>query len=141
MFGNKKKKILQDGISARAVVIGVADTGMTVNDNPRVKLTLQVQPEGDAPFEATKKVTVSRVAIPSVGDQYYVRGSTRQTRPTSSGSIRNGCKEANQAARSEIAQAAWSASVPDDLAQTGILGARVVRVGREEPRPGRSSIA
>ena len=75
MFGNKKKKerILTDGISAEAVVIDVADTGVTINNNPRVKLTLQVQPEGDAPFQAEKKVTVSRVEIPRPGDKFFVR--------------------------------------------------------------------
>jgi hypothetical protein len=67
LFGGKKKKILSEGVQARAVVLSVADTGMTINDNPRVKLTLQVQPEGQAPFQAEKKVTVSRVSIPSPG--------------------------------------------------------------------------
>jgi hypothetical protein len=119
MFGNKKKKILADGISARAVVINVADTGMTVNDNPRVKLTLQVQPEGDAPFEATKKVTVSRVAIPSVGDSYYVRYDPAN--PSEVEFDQEKMQAANAAARSEIAQAA-AAAVPDDLMTTGILG-------------------
>ena len=42
MFGHKKKKVLQGGISARAIVVNVADIRMAVNNNPRVKLTLQV---------------------------------------------------------------------------------------------------
>jgi hypothetical protein len=119
MFGNKKKKILQDGISARAIVIGVADTGMTVNDNPRVKLTLQVQPEGDAPFEATKKVTVSRVSVPRAGDTYWVRFDPAN--PTEVEFDQEKVQEANDAARAEIAQAA-ATTIPDDLAQNGILG-------------------
>ncbi len=73
MFGRKKKDILANGIPARATITNVQDTGMTINDNPRVKLTLQVQPDGDMPFEATKKVTVSRIAIPRIGDSMWVR--------------------------------------------------------------------
>ncbi len=73
MFGRKKKDILANGIQARATVTNVQDTGMTINDNPRVKLTLQVTPDGDMPFEATKKVTVSRIAIPRIGDSMWVR--------------------------------------------------------------------
>jgi hypothetical protein len=119
MFGNKKKKILEDGIQARAVVIDVADTGMTVNNNPRVKLTLQVQPEGDAPFEATKKVTVSRVAIPSVGDSYWVRYDPADPSDVEFDEAK--VQEINTQARASLAQAAASA-IPDDLAQNGILG-------------------
>ncbi len=73
MFGRKKKDILANGIQARATITNVQDTGMTINDNPRVKLTLQVTPDGEMPFEATKKLTVSRIAIPRIGDSMWVR--------------------------------------------------------------------
>ncbi len=73
MFGKKKKEILANGIQARATITNVQDTGMMINNNPRVKLTLQVTPDGDVPFEATKKVTVSRIAIPRIGDSLWVR--------------------------------------------------------------------
>jgi hypothetical protein len=120
MFGNKKKKrILEDGISAEAVVLSVADTGVTVNDNPRVKLTLQVQPEGDAPFEATKKVTVSRVAIPSPGDRYWVRYDPADPSEVEFDDAK--VAAVNAQAESSMAQAA-AATVPADLAQNGILG-------------------
>ncbi|MFL5824126.1 MAG: hypothetical protein ACJ764_11870 [Solirubrobacteraceae bacterium] len=52
----------------------VRDTGMTINDNPRVALTLQVNPtDGSPPFQTSTKVTVSRVAIPRAGDSFVVR--------------------------------------------------------------------
>jgi Short C-terminal domain len=73
VFGKKKKEILANGIQARATITNVQDTGMMINNNPRVKLTLQVTPDGDVPFEATKKVTVSRIAIPRIGDSLWVR--------------------------------------------------------------------
>jgi hypothetical protein len=73
LFGSKKKKILESGVQARALITNVEDTGVTINNEPRVKLTLQVQPEGEVPFEAAKKTLVSRLSIPSVGDTLWVR--------------------------------------------------------------------
>jgi hypothetical protein len=119
MFGNKKKKILAEGAQAQAIVINVHDTGVTINDNPRVKLTLQVQPEGQMPFEATKKVTVSRVAIPRVGDQYLVRYDPSD--PSNVEFDTAALAQANQAAEAAMMQAA-AAQVPADLMTTGILG-------------------
>ena len=46
---------------------------MTINDNPRVQLVMRIQPEDGSPaFDATKAVTVSRIAIPRAGDQFPV---------------------------------------------------------------------
>jgi hypothetical protein len=73
MFGSKRKKILMNGVQARAVITRIEDTNVTVNGNPRVKLTLQVQPVGDVAFETTKKMTVSRLAIPTIGSSMWVR--------------------------------------------------------------------
>jgi putative oligomerization/nucleic acid binding protein len=72
LFG-KKKDILRTGAQARAVITRVDDTGVTINNNPRIKLTLQVQPDGDLPFEVTKKMTVSRLSIPAIGTSIWVR--------------------------------------------------------------------
>ena len=60
-------------IEAVAIVTNIQDTGTTINNNPRVKLTLNVQPEGGEPFDVTKKVTVSRVNLPRVGDPLRVK--------------------------------------------------------------------
>src|SRR3979490_2181132 len=73
MFGRKKKEIRANGIRARALITGIEDTGTTINDNPRVKLVLQVQPEGELPFEASKKLTVSRIRIAAAGSTIGVR--------------------------------------------------------------------
>jgi hypothetical protein len=72
MFGREKK---DPGpvIDAVAVITNIQDTGTTVNDNPRVKLALNVRPEGAEAFDVTKKVTVSRVNLPRVGDPVRVR--------------------------------------------------------------------
>lgn len=72
MFGRQKK---DPGpmIEAVAIVTNIQDTGTTINNNPRVKLTLNVQPDGLAPFDVSKKVTVSRVNLPRVGDPLRVK--------------------------------------------------------------------
>jgi hypothetical protein len=120
MFGNKKKRnILENGAQAQAIVIGVRDTGVTINENPRVELTLQVQPEGAAPFEAKKKVTVSRVSIPRAGDGYWVRYDPAD--PTEIEFDTDKLAEVNEAAEASVAEAAAS-QVPADLGQNGILG-------------------
>ncbi len=76
LFGGRKRKqrLEEAGVDAPAQVVQVNDTGMTVNNNPRIALTLQVAPtDGSAPFQVGKKVTVSRVAIPRAGDVFMVR--------------------------------------------------------------------
>jgi hypothetical protein len=119
LFGGKKKKILAEGTQARAVVVNVQDTGITVNDNPRVKLTLQVQPEGQMPFEVTKKQTVSRVSIPRIGDEYIVRFDPAKPEDVEFDSA--AVAQVNAAAQQSVVEAA-AASVPSDLAANGILG-------------------
>jgi hypothetical protein len=76
LFGGKKRKQrLEDaGVDAAAQIVSVNDTGMTINNNPRIAVTLQVAPtDGSAPFQLSKKVTVSRVSIPRPGDVLGVR--------------------------------------------------------------------
>jgi hypothetical protein len=119
LFGGKKKRILAEGTQARAFVTGVEDTGMTINDNPRVKLTLQVQPEGQMPFEATKKTTVSRVAVPRIGDQFMVRYDAAD--PDSVEFDAAAAQEANADAEAKLAEAV-AAAPPSDLLAGGILG-------------------
>jgi hypothetical protein len=75
MFGRGKREKVQNLMASGARGIGtvtnVQDTGMTLNDNPRVKLTFQIDPlDGSPGFQAEKTATVSRVAIPRIGDRY-----------------------------------------------------------------------
>jgi hypothetical protein len=74
--GRRKKRLtaaLRDhGKTASAQLEQVEDTGITVNNNPRVRLTLRVRPEGQPEFEAHKTITVPRVAIPRIGQTFPV---------------------------------------------------------------------
>jgi hypothetical protein len=44
-------------------ILSISDTGVTVNDNPRVALRLFVQPKSRTGFEATTKLLVSRHSL------------------------------------------------------------------------------
>ena len=76
MFGGKKKKaagLLETGTKGVGTVQQVQDTGMTINDNPRVKISVSVQPlDGGPPVDLQKTATVSRVEIPRAGDRHPV---------------------------------------------------------------------
>ena len=51
------------GVPGRAVITAIGDTGMTVNDNPRVSLTLEVTVGDKAPYTATHDQVISRIAV------------------------------------------------------------------------------
>src|SRR5262245_36554524 len=76
LFKSKKKQaaeLFETGAKGAGTVVSVQDTGMTINDNPRVKMVFRVEPlDGSPPFDAEKTTTVSRVEIPRQGDRYPV---------------------------------------------------------------------
>src|SRR5207244_208103 len=75
MFKSKRKQaaeLVENGKQAAGTIVNVEDTGITINDNPRVHLTFQIKPPDEPPFEARKTVTVSRVQIPRPGETYIV---------------------------------------------------------------------
>jgi hypothetical protein len=76
-FGKRKREkaenLLATGSKGIGTVLNVQDTGMTMNDNPRIKMTFRIEPlDGSAPFDAEKTKVVSRVQIPRSGDRYPV---------------------------------------------------------------------
>ncbi len=68
----EQTELVNAGVRAQAVVIGVEDTGTTVNNSPRVRIRLRVEPEGEEPFEVERKLLVSRVAFPRRGERVEV---------------------------------------------------------------------
>ena len=69
----KAERLVASGGRGIGTVVEVSDTGITINDNPRVHLRMRVEPtDGSAAFEREKTITVSRVAIPRVGDRFPV---------------------------------------------------------------------
>lgn len=70
---HKQSNLIRTGIAAPATIVSVQDTGTTINDNPRVLLTLRVEPpDGSAPFELQRKLLVSRVNVPRQGEHVRV---------------------------------------------------------------------
>jgi hypothetical protein len=76
LFKSKRKKaqeLFETGSKGAGTVVQVQDTGMTINDNPRVKMMFRVEPlDGGPAFDAQKTTTVSRVEIPRQGDRYPI---------------------------------------------------------------------
>jgi hypothetical protein len=78
-FGRGKKEkqqkaldLFQTGSRGVAVLLAVHDTGVTINElDLRVRMDFRIEPlDGAPPFEASKTTTVSRAAIPHMGDRY-----------------------------------------------------------------------
>lgn len=67
-----RERLKKEGVKANARILNVEDLRETINDNPRVKLTLEVMPSDGGKFEAEVKMVVSRVAIPRRGDMVTV---------------------------------------------------------------------
>src|SRR5690242_21714137 len=76
LFKSKKAKaeeLMTTGARGVGTITDVRDTGMTINDNPRVKVTFEIQPlDGSTAFTAEKTKTVSRVRIPQIGCRYPI---------------------------------------------------------------------
>ena len=60
-----QSKILKAGEPATATILEVSDTGMTINENPVVKLKLKVQRKSGSPYEAEAKTLISRLQVGS----------------------------------------------------------------------------
>ncbi len=67
------RRLMANGVDADAKILEMKDTGMTVNNDPYVRLRLRVQPPGGAPYETNLRILVSRIAFPSVGDTIRVK--------------------------------------------------------------------
>jgi hypothetical protein len=76
LFKSKRKvaeELMATGSKAVGTVVSVRDTGTTVNDNPRIKMTFRLEPiDGSPAFDAEKTRTVSRLEIPRQGERYPV---------------------------------------------------------------------
>jgi hypothetical protein len=68
----EQSELVNTGSRAPAVILDLEDTGMLVNHNPRVRLRLRVEPPGEPTFEVERKVVVSKVKIPRIGERVDV---------------------------------------------------------------------
>lgn len=68
-----QQNLQQNGLPATAEVVTIQDTGQLINFNPVVIMQLKVQPQFEAPFEATVQTMVSKIAVPKVGDTISIK--------------------------------------------------------------------
>jgi hypothetical protein len=60
-----QNKLLKNGVSARAVIKELSDTGVTVNNAPQIKLLLEVYPPTGIPYLVQTKMLISRLQTSS----------------------------------------------------------------------------
>src|SRR4051794_5732052 len=64
---SRKLALRQTGLPGTAQVLEMAQTGVYINENPQVKMKLQVQAQGLAPYQCEIKATVPLIAIGMLG--------------------------------------------------------------------------
>lgn len=72
---SQNSSLLKAGVSAPALIVQVEDTGVTMNQSPQARLTLQVTPAGQPPFQAAATTFVGRFQV-----GLLVPGATVQVR-------------------------------------------------------------
>jgi membrane protein implicated in regulation of membrane protease activity len=64
-------ELMRSGTRGIGTIIDVSDTGVTINNNPRIVIRMRIEPlDGSAAVERSKSVLVSRVAVPRAGERY-----------------------------------------------------------------------
>jgi hypothetical protein len=65
--------VVQNGLEAMAEVLGVQDTGTTINNNPVVVMQLKVSTSMGTHFDTSAQAMVSRIAVPRTGDKIKIK--------------------------------------------------------------------
>jgi hypothetical protein len=68
-----REHLLHFGTQGQATITDVQDTGVTVNNSPRLRVTARIEAQGEAPFQVSKAMLFSRVAFPRIGEVWSVR--------------------------------------------------------------------
>lgn len=68
MRNNQKRaqELAEKGTQGEATILSLQDTGMRVNDNPRVTLVLEIRMPYGAPYQLTKIMTVPIIRLSQV---------------------------------------------------------------------------
>lgn len=69
----KAMRLIATGRQGVGTISEVLDTGITINNNPRVEIAMRIEPaDGGPAIERRKTATVSRVSMPRTGERYPV---------------------------------------------------------------------
>jgi hypothetical protein len=74
--------VLQDGIAARAKIVGVRQTGVMLNNQPQIAFELEVQPPGGTPYRVQAKAVIPMINIPQFQPGAEVPVKIHPTDPT-----------------------------------------------------------
>ena len=70
LFNRSRRKraenLMATGVQGVATVLGLEDTGMLINNNPRVTLRLQITLPNNPPYELTKTMVVPMIRMSQV---------------------------------------------------------------------------
>jgi hypothetical protein len=107
--------LLQNGLQGTGTLLDIQDTGVTINNNPRVRMRFRIESSQGmfAPYEATKTTTVNRLNLPRVGERYpvwvdpddhqkFAFATGRQGEPVQGTSLRKIVEAAKQGAQPAV---------------------------------------
>jgi hypothetical protein len=69
IFRNNQKRaqdLMQNGTQGEATILSLQDTGMRINDNPRVQVELEIEVAMRPPYRVTKSVTIPLIRLSQV---------------------------------------------------------------------------
>jgi hypothetical protein len=69
IFRNNQKRaqeLMQSGTQGEATILSLQDTGMRLNDNPRVTVLLEVRVAMRPPYQVTKTLTIPMIRMSQV---------------------------------------------------------------------------
>ena len=69
IFRNNQKRaqeIMQNGTQGEATILSLQDTGMRINDNPRVQVELEIEVAMRPPYRVTKTATIPIIRLSQV---------------------------------------------------------------------------
>ena len=68
-YHNQQKRaqeLMTQGTQGEATILALEDTGMRINDNPRVTVKLEIRMPYGAPYQLTKTVTIPLIRLSQV---------------------------------------------------------------------------
>ena len=68
-YRNRQKRaeeLMAKGTQGEATILSLEDTGMRINDNPRVTMKLEIRMPYGAPYQLTKNVTIPIIRLSQV---------------------------------------------------------------------------
>ena len=68
-YRNQQKRaqeLMTQGTQGEATILALEDTGMRINDNPRVTVKLEIRMPYGAPYQLTKTVTIPLIRLSQV---------------------------------------------------------------------------